>query len=360
MFLIPKNSHIHNNKSKNLKNDIKMKENNEELVKCIKYANHIISINFFSINEIEISQRILREPNYSSYFNPILKSSIVNLSEIDDECFERCEEMKDNSNSRFLIKKLNITKNPSFFKVFYSTPIENPKKCVLNLINSYKHLLESIKILEKHEIINFNFHPTNIIYRNNRPVLVNLSDMLHTPTINNERKCNLFSINNEKNVFLPPEAIIICFLLKNDCSSLSFSNIEEIIMNYSQNITSLNLFSEVFIEKLKETTSFYLRCLINKSRESIIDDILKSNSIITWNNYGLSVLFLLLMRDIFRDFGGFPQNAFISSFFDILSQNISPPNSDKRITAYQMVDIFNDILYKTDKEVFFQLFIYLS
>lgn len=317
-----------------------------------KYMNTLKPADFFSINEIDISHRILKIPNYSQHFNPILKNSQVNLAEIDEELFERCEEINNNQNhnGNLIVKQLNIEDNPTFFDIFYSKQREPTKKRLLNIINTYNHLLKTIKILNTNQLINLDFHPSILVFRDNLPILSKLTNIFHLPTINQERKSNLFSNYQRKNVFLPPEAHLICYLNETDATSVSIANIEDICEDSVYRAASLNCFSKPFLEQYKESSRFSLHSFVNKSKDTIINDILKHS--ITWNNYGISILFLVLLRDIF---GKGCESPFISNFSQLLKQNIDPEPSN-RLSIEKNISLFNDILYNTDKTVFLQLF----
>lgn len=331
-----------------------------------KHTNSIVKTSFFSLNEIQISQRILQIPNYSRHFAPILKNSFVNLAEIDDENFDRCKKIGD-ENSHILITRLNISGSQSFYKVFYANrkktyeTEENiikfkisdkintikERKEFFKLINSYKFLLETANLLNNAEIVNTNFHPSTLIFRDNLPVIARFEECFHFPTINEERKSYLFSDYQAKNMFLPLEAHVICFLIDNKLDSLSFSNIEEICEDCRRRISSLSCFSKTFLDQYKETAHFSLKMLTNNPKAEIIHKMLEKCT--TWNNYGISILFLVLLRDLFKGRDGFPQNSFFSKFSQLLVQGIHPI-SDKRISILQNISLFNDILYNTTAE----------
>jgi len=348
MFIIPDEilaKHSDKNAPKNQKQTIKTPETTPK-----KYMTTIKPADFFSIHEIEISQRILQIPNYSQHFNPILKNSHVNLAEIDEDLFERCEEISQSPNRNLIVKQLNIENNPTFFDVFYLNQREPKKKRLLNIINSYNHLLKTIKILNTNQLINLDFHPATLVFRDNLPIIANISKFFHLPTINKERKSNLFSKYQRKNVFLPPEAHLICYLCETDAASVSLANIEDICADSAQRAESLSCLEKPFLEQYKESTRFSLQSFVNKSKDSIITDILKQS--ITWNNYGISILFLVLLRDSFGTPQNQNQNQFISNFSQLLKQNIDPEPSN-RLSIEKNISLFNDILYNTDKNSFF-------
>jgi hypothetical protein len=283
-----------------------------------------------------------------------LRNSYVNIGEIDDGRFEEIP----HNEEKLLIKKLNIENNLTFYQLFYvktreTTQKNNPRKYVLNLINSYKSLSKSLKKLENAKLVNLDFHPSTLVYKEELPIFTDFSKFFHFPTMNKERISNLFSKYCPKNVFLPTEAHLICFLIEKQEESISNANIEEIVGETGARIGSLSCFTESFIEQYKENTRFSLQSFINKPKQVIIQEILQISP--TWNNYGLSILFIVLLRDIFRPV--LYENKFISQFFQLLTQNIHPI-PDKRLSPMQNISLFNDILYNTDKQEFLKLFLF--
>jgi hypothetical protein len=158
-------------------------------------------------------------------------------------------------------------------------------------------------------------------------------------------------------VFLPTEAHLICFLIEQQQESISNANIEEIVRETGLRLESLSCFTESFIEQYKEATHFSLQSFINMPKQLIIQEIIIKSP--TWNAYGLSIVFIVLLRDIFRPVGGSPKNLFIYQFSQLLNECIHPI-TDKRPTPTQNISLFNDILYNTDKQEFFNLFTSLS
>lgn len=344
MFIIPN------------KNEIKMRPENK--ADESPYIDSISPASFFSNNEIEISQRILTIPNYYTHFNPILKNSYINVSEIDSEYFERCEELTESNESFYIIKKKNLLPFYTFQNVFYKTNlkniknIKNKRKYILTIINSYKHLLNTIKIMENGKLVNLDFHPSTIIFKNNLPILNDLSMFFHITTLNEERKNKLFSNYNPKNVFLSPEAQVLCYLNQNNTESLSFSDIEDITNSYIKRLTSLNYLKKDLIDEYGRKLYFSLQTFVNKSKGDIFNEvIMKSN---TWNNYGLSILFIVLLRDISNKTPIFSSNPFILDICQLLFKNISP-NIEDRLLIDKNISFFNDILCNTDKTVFLSL-----
>jgi len=317
-----------------------------------KYVNVVRKNDFFTLNEIQISQRILQIPGYLHRFNPVLKNSYINLTQVDNDYFENCININsENSYSHILLKKKYVD-NTTFLDFFYRK-IENPREYLLTIINSYKYLLDSIELLNKYSLVNLDIHPSSIIMKDKLPILVNFEKILHVPTINEERKRNLLSNYQAKNVFLPLEAHVIYVLNDKFYESLSFSNIHTICDDCEKRLSSLNIFSKTFIKQYKELCVFSLESFINKPKDFIINELLKKST--TWNNYSLSILYLILLRDIFKDHeDGFLNNRFISHFFQLLTMNIHPFDL-KRFDIKKNKLLFDNILSNTNKNEFLQL-----
>jgi hypothetical protein len=344
MFILP-NDQIKPFRNEPKREKIKIEDSHETILK---------PLNFFSLNEIDISQRIQKIPNYIDYFNPILHDSHITLGEIDEDFMERIDEIPIESQILCLkIKKL--TNSATFFDFFYNSSRNNsPKAHVLNIVNSYKHFLETIKVLEKYKLVSLNFHPSTIVFKNKLPIIQDFSEFFHSQTIHEERIQKMIQVYNKKNVFLPPEVHIICFLINNNLSSLSLTNVEELIADFQNRMVSLNCLENYLINELKETLAFSLRKYLNQSKPVIIQDILANCE--TWNNYGISIMFLVLLRDFFGDLN---KNSFLKSFSQILIQNIHPLH-DKRYNILQNISLFNDILYNTSRDDYMSLFASLS
>jgi hypothetical protein len=176
--------------------------------------------------------------------------------------------------------------------------------------------------------------------------------------MNEERKSNLFSKYNKKDIFLPIEAHVICYLLEKNLESISFGNIEEICADYYGRLCSLSCLKKDIIEQFKETAHFSLLPFINKPKQTILNEILQFKTFITWNIYGISILSIVLLRDVFYKNGAFPENSFLSLLFQSLIQNINPLSS-KRSSIDDNISLFNDILYNTKPSDFLYLISYI-
>ena len=124
MFLGPLKIKIHK-KIINTKNAEEEEKEEEKLVK----------VDFFSLNEIEVSTILRQIPNYSNHFNPIHSHSFVKLGELGDESESESdfEYTMMNANYNYvLLSRPNKTKSTSFYEIFYKKNTKTDTKTDTN------------------------------------------------------------------------------------------------------------------------------------------------------------------------------------------------------------------------------------
>jgi hypothetical protein len=105
----------------------------------------------------------------------------------------------------------------------------------------------------------------------------------------------------------------------------------------------LRLFSENYKKSYKEECIQSMRKYINQPRKDIIDNILERNK--KWDVYGISMVYLQIFGCISRVFS--LKGTFISKITLELSRNLHP-NSDKRMSLEETLNIFNKHLNDED------------
>lgn len=349
------------------------REITEPIMDVCQYKNVIKPLSFFSINEIYVSKYITNIPNYFLYFMPVLKSTTITLPKQKQEQEQKLEENGDEqSESKFsdytperqrrsiLVYTRHLDSHHNFYQMFNNIgkSNSNSKRGIMRIIDSYKYLLHIMQILNTYQIVHLNIIPNNILFNSdNNPILSNFTNSFHLPTLNEERKSNLFKSyipknqqqnQNPSNIFYtqPLEVYVISFLENQENnSSLSLSNIELLCSNFTTlSFSALSIFSETYIKEYKELAVFSLRCYINKPKEYVINDLLNNSS--TWNNYSLSMLYLHLLNFHFAG-ASIKDNQFITSFSQVLMNNIHAKVS-YRCSASQTLELFEEVLYSID------------
>ena len=295
-----------------LKKDIK-----KELKEPIKKQfTKIRVLDFYTKNEIIMSKTIEKLSNYDKYFHIILKYSLVNLSEVDKGL--SIIKRENPEKSVFLYYSLyNIGLFTSFSRFFVqsngqSNSMKN-RKTIMNIIYSFKYLLNSLEILSNNNIVHFLLTPENILFnRIETPFITNFSHSFDFKNLSEERKSYLFNEINLKNPFLPLQAHICIFLQKHS-NLLSLNSIEQISNKFFQQNNAELL--GVDLEKWKENNFFSLQPYFNKPKKDVINDIITKFSGI-WDVYSLCMIYLNLLKS-FND-----SSQFIEDFQDLLREII--------------------------------------
>ena len=117
--------------------------------------------------------------------------------------------------------------------------------------------------------------------------------------------------------------------------------IAKVVTKY--NIAITKNFSPEFQKKYEELCYNQLIVYKNtsKSLNKIVQEILRHYK--TWDNYGLSMLFLNFFK-YFKSENGYVKNDFITFFSELLLKNIHP-DPDKRLDIVKTWQVFTEYIY---------------
>lgn len=338
----------------NIENDGLFIETQKETPKKGKKMKNIVKrSNVLSKNEIRISRIIKKISRFFLYFEPILGSRDFRLAEIDDERFEKCKIMNE-STAYFLFQYENREKSCDFFRFFSNNASKKIK--VIKIINSFKNLLNIIKLLDETKIVHMNIVPKNIFFaRDESGYLTKFDQCFLLEKDELERKSNEevhkynFSEYNPYKIHLPLEVHLLCYMNDRKCDSLSAANIETVVNDWFRGV-SLSPFGKYISEEFKAAAIFSRRSLINKPKNGIMDELLSFAG--TWNNYSINIIYLYLLSSLDEHEYSC---GFIDSFVRILLLNISGDFS-KRETVEKTLEVFDDLIYSISQEEWSKLF----
>jgi hypothetical protein len=315
-------------------NDNNENENNNKLNEktIIKVAN------FLSLNELNITKRIKNIPYYSNYYKILDSYNIIKIGELNEKILEKLD--YDYNKKYYLFKYKSINTCIKFNDyLFYSS--FNPKTLIFKTINSYSYLLDSLIILNNNNICFFNICTKNILFDVNNPNLIDFSNGILTAGGLDESYIVNIIENTSDYTYKPLEIHILFYLVKNNLDTLTLPIIEIICSNYVENLNVLDLFSDNYKENYRnlciETLSKYINC----SKSFIITSIIKHYG--TWDNFGLSILYLYIFGNISRIFS--LKETFISKISIYLTKNIHPEPL-KRETLKQSKSTFEQLFGK--------------
>jgi hypothetical protein len=237
----------------------------------------IKQIKRYDEEELEICKKILKIPTYFLFFSPIRKFNFLNISE-----------------KYILVYREELQP----FSDFFGKCAE--KEIISRIFTSYGHLIRACQILNQYGIVYENYDKIGFNHQN-QPILFD------------------FERNRAKIQYLPIEAHVTAFLEKNDVLSLSKSNIEEICGTF------LKMYP--FNHKRpsqRECVNMFVH-LINKPKQVIMDEIGKYKN--TWNNYGISYVFLEMLSYISNEMPSF----FVNVLFECVSVDFNIRRPPERV-----------------------------
>jgi len=295
---------------KKYNNDVKNKIHNTKLV---NYC-------FYSINEANISDIIKKILYYSNKYQVVEYYDFINISQLNDTYIEK---IKIDENKRYLIFTYNNDSLIDFNDFLLN--LYNPKVFILNTIESFSYILDSLIELTQNNICFFNLSPQNIVFNLDcgvKPQLKNFQLSLQVSKLNISYITNIIEkIDNYTHK--PIEVHVLFYLIKNNIYTISYSLIQEICEVFNKQLTILSLFSEKIKNDYKEKCIESLKKYINKPKEEIIQEIIQQND--KWDVYSISMIYLHIFGNISRIFS--LKEDFITKLITELYKNISPEPS---------------------------------
>jgi hypothetical protein len=311
----------------------------EELIQ-FEERNKVKPFDFCCLNGVQISEKIKQNiTSYSSYYDILTDYSYINLSSNLPFSQEEEEEEEDfiNSTQKHVLIKYNDQNCIDFYSFILNLP--TPKLLIFHIIDSYSYLIKSLLLLNTNNILFFNVTAEKILFDSTslKPLLHNFEYCLYIPNLNNDYLCKIVDKMDDFSN-MPLEVHVIFYLIKNNENTLSYSIITEICDNFVKNIRVLGLFSQTYRDNFKTLCIEILKKYINIPKKDIIANILTFSS--TWDNYGVSILFLEIVGNLSRVFS--LKDNFMSKFSILLSKNINPIPS-KREKLNETLNKYNKL-----------------
>ena len=302
-------------------------------------------MDFNAQNEIDIGSKIKEIPNYQLFYIPIINHCPIKLSIIDDITLKQCEVVSSNKKTEYMLMDMNFIENYPFYE-FLTDISKDKKNIILNILDTYNFLCNSIKILVEQGIVQFDFKSENILYsqKTQNPLIIDFGISFHAPSLNSNNWDNYFYIYAPDYYIWPLEVHCINYLLNENPEKLTLKSIQKIAKEVTKHNKGLTIFTKKFHEEYEKSCVSALEPYINKPVDSTISSLIKNYR--TWDNYGLSILYLRLMEFLFGNH--FFKNKLIIMFSQLLLLNIHP-DPKKRKTLEETIDTYNAIFYKDEQ-----------
>jgi hypothetical protein len=276
---------------------------------------------FFYENELGITDAIRKIPFHSAYYNVMIELEPLKIGETNEFMIEPCNVR--NNNEYFVCRYDNRRDAIDFDEFLFNN--SSSRRFIYENLNIYSSLLNSLSRLNDNNVCFFDISNRTIQIRgDSNPVLSNVERCVLIDRLNEEYICKIINAETDY-TYKPLELHVLFYLTRNNERTLSFELIETISERYMTNMEVLELFSQKQLETYKKSCMTFMRKYVNKPRSAIISDIITYYR--TWDNYGLSILYLHIFGTIRRVFS--LNEGFINEFMIILTRNASPDPADR-------------------------------
>lgn len=350
--------------------------------KNINFLSKIVEKDYNSDNEIIIGKVLKQkmekwiENPLDNHFAPVISHCDVKVGDFDFEEREKCEMLIKEQDDYYVLFKIKHISGNTFDDII----IQNSNNALIMLMftSSYTHLLKSLQMLKHAKICHFDIKAANIVYDDVKslPIIIDFglsidisalveslerweaatagdASAIETEEEKNKKLNNSFYMYDTIYYIWPLEVHLINYILhQND--TLTKPAMRKMAKDYVKNNIVLRAFSPSFIKKYEEECYYELSKYIGKDSDAIIQRILKYWH--TWDNYGLSLLYIKLLYYLIRNNdGALIKNKFITFFIELCLKNIHP-NPKKRLSVEETLKLFNLFLYnqQIDKDTLFE------
>jgi len=292
-----------------------------------KMIHHIVSLNFFSLNEIDNADKIRQIDPLGYEYRYYIFNTFENLkiAELDSTAQSQTavsikRDIKNDTNILLTFDNYKLIYLDSTLKALCCS-----RKYIYLLIEFYRYLLRSIVLLVEAGIIHNNIQFNTIVINSfDKPLLTNFMYSIdlnkYTDLTSMAAYIKHFVSRDIKdNLQIPIEFYILNYQLTNKLECLSIYNIETIIRQFIKDHTILNTFGSKVVKTYLDTGIQYFSKYINKSYQQNVADMLKYSY--TWDNYSLSIVYLKILIGLHRVVK--TNNKFIILFMKLLVENIN-------------------------------------
>ena len=304
-----------------------------------KYISKLHKKEYQVVNEYNVGKMVSQIPLYEYYFAPVVSMCNIDIAKIDKRERDMCRVVsREKSNSKFVIMKMPYVKNVSLGK-YITNPNIDKKETITYILDLYKFLLHSLKMLNQRGIIHFDFKQQNFLIdvKTKNPIIIDFGLSIPIKNLGPETYTKYFYTYNTSYYIWCIDIHIINYVIHVN-STLTYDELVTIIDTFISYNKGLLIFSDGFISKYRELAINTYKKYVNMPAENIITELIKNCN--TWDNYSLSVMFLTMLSTISSK--GFTDNNLIKNFSELLLLNIHP-NAAKRLSFDDTKKMYKNI-----------------
>jgi serine/threonine protein kinase len=255
--------------------------------------------------EIDIGTRIQHLPLYDHYFAPVVKSCIIDKTNMDYNLVRTCTNLQNEfgefeSKPAYVSNKIRYVGSKSIF-TYISGLSKNPKKQSRKLVNTHLHLLDALQILVIENIVHFDLKPPNIIFDDIQsiPIIIDfglsrnmtpLLDRQFNPIVN-EKLIRRTLITDAPYDYWCIDIYVLSNIGSNSLyldSPVSETQIKILVRGFITPIFLAVLLPEEAIKYKKNITEYFMKYVrLNKTWGDVFLDLVKYYA--SWDNYSLAI-----------------------------------------------------------------------
>ncbi len=299
----------------------------------------IVYLTEFIKNELTIQQTLRNQMHQKEHFYLCENVVELNIAEIsEDDC-----QLPINGNT---FKKSPI--GNSVLLEFDNVPLVDFKiyftqlsatEYIRDIVYFYKHLLNTVELLNNCNVFYNNIHFDTILIDNSRQIPV-LNDFSFSLSFSKkEFVSHLFVAYDPEYLEWPIELHLLSYLHSNQLTNLSLYNIEQVIDDVLNHHSILRTFGDSVVQSFRTEAQTYFKKYANRSYNTLLHEWFEYAY--TWDIYALNMLYLRILLGLQQTIS--ENTPFIEKFMNFLVCNIHT-NPSKRTQVQTIRMQFEDCL----------------
>ena len=281
-------------------------ECNGKTLKDVQYATKLVVQDEVAENEVEVGNIVKKILNYAVNFVPVVETCPVQLGKVrrnNPLALQKCDVVEtETEGMKFMLMKMPYIDSLYFYD-YIGTMIENKKKIISCIFDTYSYLMESIGRLVEHDVVHYDLKLENILMnlKTDTPIIIDFGLSVPIKRRPKQSFWSTYFYKYSPHYYVwPLEAHLINFLRNESASGV----------------------------------------LTRDDLETACETLL--NGWATWDNYSLSVAYLQVLK--FISSKGFTNNHLIIQYVELLLLNVHPDPA-RRKTVGDTKRVFTDLFY---------------
>ena len=292
-----------------------------------KYLTKIQRLKDASTREQEIGKKIKKIRNYEDYYAPILSNCKVFLSTVSETEIEKCKILSTETDGsvKYEANKIRYVGKNTLLKHLLAIYKSKPNSIMREIVNSHMALLEGFNRLSAAGIIHFDVKENNVMCedKTGAPIIIDFGLSIDETELAKKEYNDAFYVYGPDYGPWCLEIAILGFAAneigeteektesiagyigfgeavqpkKWTDQAMKQEQLDKIIVDYVKQNYGLNeLFSQAQREEYRIKAQKYYNKYVGKPWAEVVIEILNSKN--TWDNYGLAVVYLYIIRSL--------------------------------------------------------------